>query len=154
MKPDPEIDWQAKSFDELSTSELFEILKLRQDIFVVEQECAYPDIDDADLQAVHFAGYIEASLAAYVRILPKGVGSEYLSIGRVVVNPMFRGGGIGRDLMDASIRESEVRYPGEKIKIGAQSHLHDFYTSLGFVKVSEEYLEDGIPHIDMIREPG
>lgn len=146
------IAWQTKSFDQLSTNELFEILKLRQAIFVVEQECAYPDIDDTDKVALHFFGYADEHLAAYARLIKPGVTYDYASIGRVAIAPEFRGTGLGRTLMQASIAKMSELYPGEKLKIGAQQHLEAFYNSLGFVTVSETYLEDGIPHIDMLRK--
>ncbi len=146
-----EIDWQTKTFNELTTDELFSILKLRQAIFVVEQECAYPDIDDTDKVALHFSGYIDEQLAAYVRLIKPGITYDYASIGRVVVAPQYRGSGLGRTLMLAAIEKLEECYPGESQKIGAQQHLEPFYNSLGFKTISDMYLEDGIPHIDMLR---
>jgi len=147
-----DIEWQTRAFEQLTTHELFSILKLRQAIFVVEQECAYPDIDDIDKQALHFSGYIDEQLAAYVRLIKPGISYDYASIGRVVVAPQYRGSGLGRTLMLAAIKKLEQEYPGEKQKIGAQQHLEPFYKSLGFTTVSEVYLEDGIPHIEMLRE--
>jgi len=146
------IIWQTKSFEELTTLELFEILKLRQAIFVVEQECAYPDIDDTDKVALHFSGHVDAQLAAYVRLIKPGVTYEYASIGRVVVAANYRSCGLGRLLMHESIAKMQELFPGDKLKIGAQKHLEEFYNSLGFATISKPYLEDGIPHIDMLKD--
>ncbi len=149
------INWQIKTFDELSNDELFEVLRLRQAVFVVEQECAYPDIDATDKVALHLLGYLagepHAELAVYARLIKPGVTYEYASIGRVVVAPQARGKDYGRALMLRAITEVEQRYPHGPIKIGAQQHLETFYVSLGFERVSEMYLEDDIPHIDMMR---
>lgn len=147
-----QIDWQTKRFEQLTGGELFTILKLRQAIFVVEQECAYPDIDDTDKVALHFSGYIDEQLTAYARLIKPGVTYEHASIGRIVVAPQFRGSGLGRTLMQAAIKKIEQVYPGQNQKIGAQQHLEAFYNSLGFKTISDMYMEDGIPHIDMLRE--
>lgn len=146
-----QIDWKISSFEELTTRELFEYLKLRQDVFVVEQECAYPDIDATDLKADHILGWHEQSLIACARLIPAGVTYEYPSIGRIATSNKARGTGVGRLLMDESLAFMHQQYPGEKIKIGAQQRLEKFYQSYGFQSVSEMYLEDGIPHIDMLQ---
>lgn len=146
-----QVDWQTASFDELNKRDLFEILKLRQAVFVVEQECPYPDIDEIDTQCLHLSGFVNGKLAAYLRMMQPGLSHEYASIGRVLVAPEFRGTGIGRALMQESLRIMENRYPNHPIKIGAQQHLEQFYQNLGFTTLSEVYLEDGIPHIDMLR---
>jgi len=147
-----DVNWQTKRFEELTNHELFDILKLRQAIFVVEQECAYPDIDDTDIVALHFSGFIDEQLAAYARLIKPGVTYEYASLGRIVVAQQYRGSGLGRILMLAAIEKLEEYYPGERQKIGAQQHLESFYNSLGFNTVSDMNLEDGIPHIDMLRD--
>ena len=146
-----QIDWKISSFEELNTRELFEYLKLRQDVFVVEQECAYPDIDATDLKADHILGWHELSLVACARLIPAGITYEYPSIGRIATSNKARGTGVGRLLMDESLTFMHQQYPGEKIKIGAQQRLEKFYQSYGFKTVSEMYLEDGIPHIDMLQ---
>lgn len=145
--------WKIKAFTELSTQELFEILKLRQEIFVVEQECAYPDIDDTDLVSMHLSGHNENNeLVAYARLIEPGVSYDQASIGRIVVSPAARGQRLGESLMHTALNEMEVLFPQKAIKIGAQQHLEKFYNDLGFKTISEMYLEDGIPHIHMLLE--
>jgi len=147
--------WQTKTFEELSTDELFEIFELRQSVFVVEQECAYPDIDAADKLALHLLGYLgeeNSTLQLYARLLKPGVSYESASIGRVIVAKDVRGNDYGRQLMQHAITEVEKAYPGHSIMIGAQDRLEQFYVSLGFKRVSETYIEDGIPHLKMLRD--
>ncbi|MDN3651307.1 GNAT family N-acetyltransferase [Thalassotalea ponticola] len=151
-----EINWQAKTFDQLSTNTLYDLLKLRVDIFVVEQTCYYPELDDADRVAntIHLLGYDGASLVAYLRILPKGVSyDDCISIGRVAVAQSHRGQRIGRDLMEQALSLCDVHFAGQPLKISAQHYLEAFYQSLGFSSVSDVYLEDGIPHIAMLKQP-
>lgn len=151
-----DIKWQTKTLAEFSSLQLFEILKLRQAIFVVEQECAYPDIDSTDSVALHFCGYLmndgEQQLAAYARLIQPGITYEHASIGRVAVAMEYRGSGLGRLLMQRAVEETQLQYPGEKIKIGAQARLENFYHELGFATISKPYLEDGISHIDMLKD--
>ena len=148
------LSWQLKKFKNLSNRELFDILKLRQSVFVVEQECPYPDIDDVDLVALHLIGLLEENdqteIAAYARLVKPGVSYQYASIGRVIIAPSSRGKDFGRELMKKAISETKANYPGESIKIGAQERLEHFYHSLGFETHSEMYVEDGIPHIEML----
>lgn len=146
------IKWQTKNFEQLSTRELFDCLELRQSVFVVEQECPYPDIDAKDLKGWHLMGRADGEIIAYARLLNAGVSYPQASIGRVVVSQDARGLKLGRILMDQAIIETERLFPNLGIQIGAQERLHDFYVSLGFRQVSKMYLEDGIPHIDMIRD--
>jgi len=151
-----DIKWQTNTLAELSSLQLFEILRLRQAVFVVEQECAYPDIDSADSVASHFCGYImsdqEQQLVAYARLIRPGVTYDHASIGRVAIAMEHRGSGLGRRLMQEAIEEVQSLHPGEKIKIGAQERLEHFYHELGFATVSKPYLEDGISHIDMLKD--
>ena len=132
--------------------ELYEVLALRQEVFCVEQNCPYQDLDGKDIHARHLLIRDESGkLVAYARLLPKGVSyPEYSSIGRVVSSPTVRGQGVGQILMTQSIRLMTQYYPNDDVKIGAQSYLLKFYGSFGFEAVGEEYLEDGIPHISMI----
>ncbi|MBT8113994.1 MAG: GNAT family N-acetyltransferase [Arenicella sp.] len=149
-----ELIWETKAYDELSKEELFEILKVRQDVFVVEQECAYPDIDDADRAAWHICGRRATNgrpLVAYARILKPGLTYEQVSIGRILTSAAARGEGLGLELMRRAMSFIESRFPGQPIKIGAQTHLQRFYQELGFVPASEPYDEDGISHIDMLK---
>ena len=145
------IDWSLKKFHELSPLELYEILKLRSQVFVVEQNCVFLDMDDRDQMAHHLQGRINGQLAAVVRILPPGLAYEEPSIGRVVSSPLFRRKGVGIELMKKAIEETISLYGQVAIKIGAQLYLKKFYESFGFVQCSETYLEDDIPHIKMIR---
>lgn len=147
-------------FQKLSVSELYEIMALRQAVFVVEQNCPYLDADGKDLTGWHLMGRnmehpatsgTEGVLVAYTRLLPKGVAYDnYASIGRVVSSPKVRGLGYGKTLMIESISQIKKRFPNQPVKIGAQSYLLKFYQSLGFESTGEEYLEDGIPHTSMV----
>lgn len=144
------IEWQYKKFDELTSIELYEILKLRNLVFVVEQNCVYLDTDDKDLQSWHLFGYHQKQLIAYLRILPPGISYNEASIGRVVTHPDFRKFGYGIELMKIGIEKTLQQYNTSVIKISAQCYLLNFYSNLGFVAIGEEYLEDDIPHIEMI----
>ena len=146
------MQWIVKTFEELTTTELYAVLRLRSEVFVVEQECAYPDLDNSDQKALHLMGYdAEQELVAYTRLFGPGIKYDQASIGRVVTSKKARGTGAGRALMEKSIATVEARFGKGAIKIGAQQYLQKFYTSLGFVQSSEMYLEDKIPHIEMIR---
>ncbi|PBQ34311.1 GNAT family N-acetyltransferase [Sphingobacteriaceae bacterium] len=138
-----------KDFTSLSTQELFEIYKLRSDIFVVEQNCAYQDVDDKDLSSFHVMLFSDHQLAGYSRLLPPGTSYQEPSIGRVAVKREFRTQGLGKSLMKHSIKQTLELYNNQAIVISAQAYLLKFYTDLGFTKEGEEYLEDDIPHIKM-----
>jgi ElaA protein len=146
--------WTIKSFKELTTNELYALLRLRSEIFVVEQNCVFLDMDNADQQALHVMGFDEEAgeIMAYARIFAPGIKYDMASIGRVVSSSKVRGKGAGRELMETAIAAVEERFGKVPIKIGAQQYLTKFYTSLGFKQSSEMYLEDDIPHIEMIRE--
>lgn len=146
------IHFSCKTFDQLTVYELYEIMTLRQEVFVVEQNCPYQDCDGKDLASWHLCGKNdEGRLVAYTRLLPKGVSyPDYCSIGRVVSSPSVRGTGAGRLLMHRSIEMARQLFDNEPIKIGAQTYLLRFYESFGFRSTGEEYLEDGIPHTKMI----
>lgn len=145
-----QVNWILKNFDRLSATELYAIMQLRNEVFVVEQNCVYQDADDKDQRSMHFCGWHVNKLVAYTRIIPKGISYAEASIGRVVTSPAFRGTGIGSQLMKNSINLTFSEFDCTEIKIGAQLYLNNFYTSLGFIQCSDEYLEDGIPHIEMI----
>lgn len=147
-----QINWILKPFNELSPYQLYSILQLRSEVFVVEQACVYLDMDDKDQQAFHLMGYDNDKLLAYTRLIPEGVAYEYPSIGRVVTSPLARGTGAGKELMNKSIDTCYQLFGKQPIKIGAQLYLERFYTNLGFKKCSDVYLEDGIEHIYMIKE--
>lgn len=147
------IHWTKKKFNELTVEELYIILRLRSEVFVVEQNCPYLDTDNKDQYCHHLMGWKDDQLVAYTRIVPPGISyDEYPSIGRVVTSPAARRGGFGRMLMEKSIEETISLYGETPIRIGAQLYLKEFYTSLGFITSSNVYLEDGIEHIEMTRE--
>lgn len=146
------ITYQAVPFANLTIIQLYELLRLRAEVFVVEQDCVYQDLDDKDQPAIHLLGYDEAGrLAAYTRLLDKGFSyPNYASIGRVITAPFARGKGIGRPLMEESVKVLFDAYGKQPLKIGAQAHLQDYYTSVGFEGVGDVYDEDGIPHRAMV----
>lgn len=146
------IQFTCLPFNQLTVYELYDIMVLRQLIFAVEQNCPYLDADGKDLDGWHLmARDTEGGLVAYTRLLPKGVAyDEYASIGRVVNSDKVRGQGVGKLLMQESIRKMGELFPNQPVKIGAQTYLLKFYTALGFVSTGEEYLEDDIPHTVMI----
>ncbi len=136
--------WYVKHFEELSTRELYEIYRLRSQVFVVEQACAYPDIDETDLTAIHLF-YRTDRIIAYARLYPE---AESVKIGRIVVPSELRGTGLGKELVSRSIALAQ-RYD-KPILISAQEYLDGFYGRMGFIRTSEVYLEDDIPHQDMV----
>jgi ElaA protein len=145
------MEFFVKKFDELSLNELYRIIQLRLEIFVVEQNCVYQDLDFKDQKSLHVFGKKEDIIIAYTRIFKPGDYFKNASIGRVVVDIKERAFGYGHDLMKASIQAVETNFNTLEITISAQVYLQRFYESHGFKKVGEEYLEDGIPHIEMIR---
>ncbi|MEO9952255.1 GNAT family N-acetyltransferase [Nonlabens sp.] len=137
------------SFNDYSIQELYNVMQLRSEVFVVEQDCVYQDMDGKDQKAMHILGYKDQELAAYTRIFKPGDYFEKASIGRVVVSPKMRGLSYGQKIMKASIDYCKDQgYPS--IQISAQCYLHKFYTDLGFITIGEKYLEDGIPHQEMV----
>ena len=140
-----------KSFSDLTKEELYNILNLRSEVFIVEQNCAYQDIDQKDQFALHVFLKKNNQIIAYTRIFKPNDYFEYSSIGRVVVLKKERGSKIGSQIMSYSIKKIEEIFNETKIKISAQKHLISFYKKLGFLVIGDEYLEDGIPHIAMIR---
>ena len=144
------MQWEIKAFDQLSLQELYTILTLRTNVFVVEQACPYPEVDGKDPNCLHLLGTINGELVAYLRILPAALRYDEVSIGRVVIKPSHRGKGLGRLMMEQAIHCITNEWKESQIKIGAQAYLEKFYQSLGFEPVSEVYLEDDIPHLDML----
>lgn len=148
------ICWDIKKFDELTTTELYRIMQLRLAVFSVEQNCAYQDADGKDLKCTHLAGYNENNeLVAYARIVPAGISFTEVSIGRVITSEKVRGTGAGRELMRKAMELIEKEYGTIPIRIGAQCYLIKFYSSFGFEISGKEYLEDNIPHIEMLYLP-
>jgi ElaA protein len=148
-----ELRWHDKPFAALAVGELYAILALRQRVFVVEQTCPYQDADGVDPVARHRWAAAGGEVVAYLRIIPPGVTFDELSIGRVVTAPTARGQGLGRQLMRRGIDAVIASHGPVPIRIGAQAHLEDFYGELGFVRTSEVYLEDDIPHVEMLYAP-
>ena len=149
------LTWHCQTFNELSNNNLYNLLKLRSDVFVVEQNCIFPDLDNLDTlpDTRHLFALQDNKLVAYARLLAKGDSYlGYTSIGRVVVTKKSRKDKIGHTLMAHAIEETLKLWPDSPIKIGAQSHLEGFYQSHGFITVSEPYMEDGIEHYLMTRE--
>lgn len=144
------INWQCKFFSELTNEELYKIIQLRIDVFVVEQNCVYQDCDGKDLESFHFTGWDENNLVAYTRLLPKGISyPEAASIGRVITARSARGQNLGKQLMTKSIEQIYTLFGNVPIKISAQLYLKHFYESFSFVQEGGAYLEDHIEHIAM-----
>lgn len=144
------LHWVIKPFNDLTPSELYAIMQLRNEVFVVEQNCVYQDADDKDPFAIHLCGWDKEKLVAYARLIPPGISFPEASIGRVVTSPAYRKTGAGRELMKESISLIFSLFNGTAIRIGAQVYLIKFYQSFGFAVCSPQYLEDDIPHIEMI----
>jgi ElaA protein len=149
------IEWQWRSFHELTNVELYEVLAARQQVFVLEQQCFYNDFDGLDPGAHHLLGWRtvdgKRELVAYLRCLAPGAKYEEMSLGRVLTTMAARRSGAGRELIARGIECAERQHPGHRIKIGAQQYLENFYQGFGFATISEPYDEDGIMHIDMLR---
>lgn len=149
------MNWTLKTFDELTIDELHDIVQLRINVFVVEQNCPYPELDGKDRKAYHFFGHNEEGrIVAYTRIFGPGEYYDQPAIGRVVVDSEHRGDGTGYALMKGAIANMRKLFGDKQIKIGAQKYLVEFYEKLGFANTEDEYVEDGIPHTYMIRRPG
>jgi|SRR5687768_2396954 len=145
------VSWTIKKFNELTVHELYAILQLRNEVFAVEQNCVYPDMDDKDQSSHHLMCWQDNKLVAYTRIIPPGIIYKEPSIGRVVTSPLVRKTGMGKELMQRSTRCIEELYGKTPIRIGAQTYLIRFYNELGFQTSGDVYLEDGIDHIQMIK---
>ena len=146
------IQWKIKPFEALSVHELYDLLKLRSEIFVVEQNCAYLDLDGKDKVALHLIGEFDGKIVAHARLFKAGISFGDASIGRVVVDPNYRDKKWGHDLMREAIAGIRHHFGESKITIGAQLYLKKFYESHGFVQTSAMYLEDAIEHIEMSRD--
>jgi len=145
------LQWTLKKFQDLTPYELYKILQLRNSVFVVEQQCPYQDADNKDLQSFHLMGFEQDHLAAYTRLIPPGLSYPEASIGRVVTSWEMRRKGMGRLLMEQSIKCITELFGKSPIRIGAQLYLQNFYEAFGFQPTGEIYLEDGIEHIEMMR---
>lgn len=145
------MDIKVKTFSELTLDELYDILQLRVEVFCVEQNCVYQDIDGKDRKAIHVIGTKNNEVVAYTRVFKPGYYFEEASIGRVVVKNSERSNNYGYKIMEASIQAVKYYFKESRIKVSAQSYLLKFYNNLGFKKIGEEYLEDGIPHLAMVK---
>jgi len=149
-------DWQWSSFEQLSRDDLYAVIAARQEVFVLEQNCVYQDVDFVDQQAWHLLGWQTRDgvlqLVAYLRCVLPGVKYDELSLGRVLSVKSARGSGIGRELLAEGIRRAELQFPRQAIRISAQLYLEAFYRGFGFVATSAPYDEDGIPHVEMLRQ--
>ena len=144
------MNWKLKKFDELTSSELYKILKERTLVFVVEQNCPYLEVDGKDPFSYHLFKEDNGEIVAYLRVLPAGVSYQEMSIGRVFVKKEYRGQGIAGELLQKGLDFIQHELKETKVKIQAQDYLRNFYSSFGFQPISEIYLEDNIPHVDMI----
>jgi ElaA protein len=144
------MEWKLKTFDELTGHELYRILQARVHVFMLEQSCLYPEIDGKDQASRHLFLEADGEIAAYCRILPSGVSYPESSIGRVLVKETYRGQGLAQELMTRALAFLKEEWGETAVKIQAQNYLHSFYGSFGFQAVSDVYLEDNIPHVDMI----
>ncbi len=144
------MNFKLKTFNELTNTELYNILQERTNVFVVEQNCPYPEVDGKDVQSYHLYKEQNGQIVAYLRILPPGVSYPELSIGRVLVKKEYRGQRLAHELMARALQFIEDELNETTVKIQAQDYLRNFYSSFGFEAISEVYLDDGIPHVDML----
>ena len=145
------IEWRFKTYNELTKDELYALLRLRAAVFVVEQDCPYQDVDNKDQLGYHLLGFYDEKLVAYLRIFKPGDYFQELAIGRVVVDPIHRSQGLGHQLMQQALAFIETNFDDKTIRISAQTYLKNFYEAHGFKQIGEGYLEDGLPHIGMLR---
>ncbi|CAM2007034.1 GNAT family N-acetyltransferase [Acanthopleuribacter pedis] len=152
MEQASDVTWKLIPFEDLTVHELYQITILRERVFVVEQDCVYLDADGADPDCFHLCGYHQDALVAYLRVVPPGLKyANAASVGRVVTAPEARGMSLGKTLMKQGLEATERLYPHHDIKISGQCYLERFYRNLGFEAQGETYLEDGIPHVAMLR---
>lgn len=150
MSSRPTFNWQWSALSELSPRQVYAVFAARVAVFIVEQECAYQDLDGLDIEAEHLIAWSGPEVAGYLRLLAPGVRFSEPSLGRIITAHDFRGTGLGRELVARGIEHARLRYPRQGVRISAQAHLQSFYQSFGFETVTERYLEDGIPHVDML----
>jgi ElaA protein len=145
-----DLKWQWCRLGELSAAQVYAVLAARVAVFIVEQNCAYQDLDGLDAEAEHLIAWSGADVAGYLRVLAPGTRFDDPSIGRIITAKPFRGTGLGRELVAKGIEQARRRYPGRAVRISAQQYLEKFYREFGFATVSEPYLEDDIPHVEML----
>jgi ElaA protein len=146
-----EISWRFLVFEALTTAELYDLLQLRSEVFVVEQACIFQDMDGADPQAMHLLGTLEGQLVAYARCFSAGIKFTEASIGRVATRELMRGSGVGHVLLQQALVHLQLQWGAQAVRIGAQARLEHFYRQHGFVDAGAPYIEDGIAHIEMLR---
>ena len=146
-----EIDWKFAAFDALTLNELYAVLQLRSEVFVVEQACAFQDMDGADTEAMHLLGTAGGQLVAYARCFAAGVKFKEASIGRLITRSTLRGSGAGHVLVRRALASVAQQWGPQAVRIGAQARLEKFYRQHGFETTGVPYIEDGIPHIEMLR---
>lgn len=146
------MNWKLKKFDELTSRELYEILRLRNEVFIIEQDCPYLDCDRKDYGAYHLFMEDNNEVVAYLRVLDKGVTFDEVCLGRVIVRESQRGKGLAREMLKLGLEVAEEKFGETTVKISAQQRLVKLYESVGFKQVSDMYMEDNIPHVAMIRE--
>ncbi|HKU14647.1 MAG TPA: GNAT family N-acetyltransferase [Steroidobacteraceae bacterium] len=147
------VNWQWCRLGDLSAEQLYAVFAARIAVFVVEQNCPYQELDGLDTDAEHLIAWSGMSVAGYLRVLAPDTRFAEPSIGRIITAKEFRGTGLGRELVARGIERARMRYPGSPLRIGAQLYLEKFYQSFGFRTVSEQYLEDDIPHVEMLLAP-
>jgi len=147
-----ELSWKIKTFNEIGTEEIYQILALRSEIFVVEQTCVYQDVDQQDQQSIHVIGKDNDTIVAYARLVP-GKNGKDTSIGRVIIRESHRGNKLGDRLVEKCLEASTIHYKGLPLEMSAQKRLVNYYGKHGFIKEGDPYLEDGIPHILMRKKP-
>ena len=145
--------WSCKAFKELSLDEFHDIIQLREIVFVVEQDCPYLDVDGKDKEALHVFGEYEGNIVATTRILKPGKSYDEVAIGRVVTSPTVRGMGMGKQLMEESMKFVIEHFGDVPVRISAQTYLLEYYKLFGFIETGKEYLEDNIPHLEMLYKP-
>ncbi len=151
MNKNINVEWEIAEFNLLTATKIYEILKARSEVFVVEQKCAYLDVDGLDQKSFHIIGWAKPNtVAAYLRLIPPGDVYAEPAFGRILTTAPYRGKGLGKKLLEVGIKYAYQKYPNCSIKMSAQLYLEKFYQNYGFVKTSEPYDEDGIPHIDML----
>jgi len=147
------LEWSCRNFEALSSVQLYAILKLRTEVFVVEQNCVYQDMDDFDQGALHVTAYRGNELVCYARLLQPGIKYKEPSMGRIICALNSRQLGFGKKLVERSLEYCNENWPDLGVRISAQQQLEKFYAGFGFMTVSEPYLEDGLPHLEMLRDP-
>ncbi len=146
------MEWLVSSFEQLTLQQLYDVLRLRSEVFVVEQDCVYQDIDNLDTQCIHVMAYAGKSLEAYGRIIPPNIERPEVVLGRIVTSQNVRGKGYGKDLMKRMMEYSQKNYGGIDVFLMGQTYLERFYQEFGFKTISDSFLEDGIPHVNMVRK--